>query len=287
MWPLRHDVAVPEDDDATWPGGGQVAVWVAVNIEHFAFGRPGPSIQPHLVHGHDIANLAWRDYGNRVGVRRLLGLLTELDVPVTAAMNSDVVIRYPDLTAELARAGWSIMGHGVDNSLRHHDLDPAAEHERVRAALGVLHEATGEPVAGWLTPGFAVSEHTHAILRENGVAYVADWCDDDRPYRFGTAAGELWAMPYSLETNDISLLLSMRYTAPQFAEAVVDHVAGLAAEKGQGRRVVGIGLHPFLVGQPGRTGHLRTCLETIARIPGVWLATADRIHEELLREVEG
>src|SRR5882724_3196698 len=50
-----------------WPNGASLAVYVALNLEHFAFGEGlGAELAPGGPQP-DILNFAWRDYGNRVG----------------------------------------------------------------------------------------------------------------------------------------------------------------------------------------------------------------------------
>src|SRR5262249_24760073 len=57
-----------------WPDGARVAVWPMLAIEHFVWVKPGTEIQPLLTEHPEVANWAWRDYGNRVGVWRLFDL---------------------------------------------------------------------------------------------------------------------------------------------------------------------------------------------------------------------
>jgi peptidoglycan/xylan/chitin deacetylase (PgdA/CDA1 family) len=267
-----------------WPGGRRVAVWPVVNIERFELGVPGPALQPHLVSGLDIANYAWRDYGLRAGVHRVFAVFDDLGLPATAALNASLCHLCPDVVAGVVERGWEVMAHGWDNSGRHADLTPEEEGERIRATVATLADATGAHVGGWLTPGFALSPVTLDLLAEAGLDYTADWCGDDRPLWWPTGSGRLLAIPYSLETNDITLLLSMRYPPDRYVQAVVDHVAQLCTEPGG--TVVALGLHPFLVGQPGRVAHLRRCLETVAALPGVWVATGRDIHAITAKERE-
>ena len=74
--------------DDTWPGGRRLAVYVALNIEAFRFGRgKGAAIAPpDQTESHRI--FSWRDYGNRVGIWRLLELFDDLDIPAEAQMNT-------------------------------------------------------------------------------------------------------------------------------------------------------------------------------------------------------
>ena len=268
--PLREPLS-------SWPGGRKVAVWVTLNIECFVPGRPGPSIQPHLARGNDIANYGWREYGNRRGFWRLLDLFKESGTPVTAALNGSLCHRHPDVVQAVADAGWPVIAHGFDSSTPHYGLARADELDRITCTVALIEHAVGRRPLGWLTPGFDVTNATDELVHEAGLRYTADRCDDDRPYWVDVPTGRLLAIPYTPETNDITLLLSMGHTADEFADAVAAHVAQLCAEPAAGA-VVGIGLHTFLVGQPGRLASLRMCLRALAAMPEVWMCTGDQIY---------
>ena len=78
----RYDyVPIVERADYDWPDGKRLAFYIALNVEHFAFGEglghtptePGPA--------PDARNYAWRDYGLRVGIWRIFDLLDQLGLP--------------------------------------------------------------------------------------------------------------------------------------------------------------------------------------------------------------
>jgi hypothetical protein len=255
-----------------------VAVWPVVNVETFLPDQGGPAIQPHLSGAPEIANSGWREYGNRSGVARLAGVLSDLGIPASAALNADVCDRYPEVVERIGRAGWEVMGHGLNNSTGHAGLNRANETAMVCDALATLERATGARPQGWLTPGFSVTSRTPAVLAACGLRYTADATDDDVPYALSTDAGRLLALPYSLETNDISLCLVARYTAGEYADALVEHVGQLCAEAEPGRPVVvALGLHTFIAGQPARAAALAGALREMAAHPEVWFATGAAI----------
>src|SRR4029078_936809 len=69
-----------------WPNGARVAVWVIPNIEFFPLNATIPreaAIVPNLI--------PWtrRDYGNRVGIFRLMEALAKRNIRGTVALNSD------------------------------------------------------------------------------------------------------------------------------------------------------------------------------------------------------
>jgi hypothetical protein len=73
--------------DFSWPGGRRFAVYIALNLEHYAFGE---GLREELVsggHEPDVLNFSWRDYGNRVGAWRLKAMLAGFGLPVTVLVN--------------------------------------------------------------------------------------------------------------------------------------------------------------------------------------------------------
>jgi hypothetical protein len=85
----RYDYQpIAQRPDFDWPDGKRLAVYLAVNHEHFAFGEGlGAELAPGGPQP-DVLNYAWRDYGNRVGAWRLLELLDALNLPATALVNN-------------------------------------------------------------------------------------------------------------------------------------------------------------------------------------------------------
>lgn len=262
-----------------WPDGAIVAVWPVVNVEWFEPGAGGPAIQPHLMGDPEIANYGWREYGNRAGLLRLIAVFRAAGIAASAAINADICARHPALASAIVEAGWEIMGHGQNNSRGLAGLSPQQEREAIATALETLERHTGTRPLGWLTPGFSVTARTPEALAACGLRYTADITDDDVPYALETSCGTVFALPYSLETNDISLCLVGRYTGPEYAHALVDHVRRLVDE---GRPVVAaLGLHTYIAGQPGRALHLERTLRALQAIRGVWFATGAEIVARL------
>ncbi|MEO0410127.1 MAG: polysaccharide deacetylase, partial [Cyanobacteria bacterium P01_A01_bin.135] len=82
--------AITHRPDYHWPGARRLAVYIGLNLEHFAFGEGlGAELAPGGPQP-DVLNYAWRDYGNRVGVWRLLTLFEQLGLPVALLVNSSL-----------------------------------------------------------------------------------------------------------------------------------------------------------------------------------------------------
>ena len=262
LFPFR---AIPDAPKITWPNGARVAVWVIPNVEHF-----------HLEMGDrapDVRNYSRRDYGNRVGLWRLMDVLTRHGIRGTVALNAEIGIYYPRIIQAMIDLDWELMGHGLTNSKVLSGLEIDAERELILATRKVI-EDWGRKMHGWLGPGLTETFNTPDLLKECGVEYVADWVNDDLPYRFNNG---LYSIPYSIELNDMPLFNNPSISIDDFKRRICDSFDVLYAEGETNGRVLGIALHPFLIGAAHRIKYLDEALQYIAGHDKVWFATGDEI----------
>lgn len=279
----RYDyAAITERADYAWPEGRRLAVYLGINLEHFAFGE---GLGAELAPGGpppDVLNFAWRDYGNRVGAWRLLELLDELRLPASMLVNSAMYAHAPSLMAAIRARGDEIVGHGRTNSERQSALDEDAERTLIAEATSTIAQHEGGPPRGWLSPWIAESAVTPDLLKEAGYAYTLNWCMDDQPVWMRTRAGPLLSIPYPQEANDIPSIIARKDGAAQFADILVDTFDEMLAQSARQPLVMGIALHPYIVGQPHRLRHLRRALRHIVRErERIWLATAGAIFDHV------
>jgi peptidoglycan/xylan/chitin deacetylase (PgdA/CDA1 family) len=260
------------------PDGARLAVWITPNIEHFHYGQPAISLTPMTANlKPDVLNYAWRDYGVRVGIWRLMEIFEKYSIPCTAALNSDVCLHYPEIVAEGNRLGWEWMAHGRSNSELISGQTEAEERTLIKEALDVIARHAGKASRGWLGPALCETDRTLDILAEAGVRYVADWCNDDQPYRMKVKAGSMVAMPYTLEVGDIPVFLEQGGTAEDFYQLLVDQFDQLYEEGAKTARIMSVAIHPFLVGHPYRARHFARALDYMRKRDGVWFATGSQI----------
>jgi allantoinase len=268
------------------PNHARVAVWVVMNVEHFTFGKLGTAIQPHLNSHPEIANYAWRDYGNRVGIWRLFELFQELEIPVTAAVNGEICTFYPEIITAMQEHNWEIMAHGINNSTGHSTMEKEEEWETIQRTINLLKKSTGKHPKGWLTPGFSITESTFELLHQAGIVYTADWVNDDQPYWYPVKEEKMLAIPYTIEANDITLCLSNRFSGKGFSQAIIDQFDQLWHDGKTNARVMAIGLHPFIVGQPLRLKYLKQCLSYIKNKSKTWLTTGEEIYKWIAEDIK-
>lgn len=265
--------------DYTWPGGRRLAVYIAVNLEHFSFGEGlGAELAPGGPQP-DVLNFAWRDYGNRVGAWRLLEIADRFELPLSVLLNSAMYDYAPELVAAHRARGDEIVGHGVTNAVRQGILPEVEERALIVEATETIARHEGRSPRGWLGPWISESRVTPDLLQEAGYSYLLDWCMDDQPVWMRTRSGRILSIPYPQELNDIPMIVGRKIEGRMFADMIVDTLDEMLHQSARQPLVMGIALHPYIVGQPHRLRHLRRALSSVAARPGVWLTTAGGIAD--------
>lgn len=263
----------------TWPGGKRLAFWVAPNIEFYelnapmnmsksAWARPAPDTQAY---GH-------RDYGNRVGVWRMIDVMAELGIRGSVSLNVAVCDHHPEIIARCVELGWELFSHGVYNTRFVLNMTRDQEARMVRDVIATVKRASGQSVDGWLSPSLSNNPWTMELLAEHGVQYTCDLFHDDQPRPITLSGGhELISVPYSLELNDILVYQRAMKSPREYAQMIRDQFDRLYTEGAESGTVMCIPLHPFTVGQPHRLAAFADAVAYIMGHDGVWAATGREI----------
>jgi allantoinase len=257
------------------PHGKHVAVWPVVNVENWRIDNPmprqvlvaptGAALQP------DIANWAWHEYGMRVGFWRFIEAFARHGIRPTLSINGSVAVDYPRIAMAARDAGWEFMGHGWHQVPTHRVEDQRA---MIARTVSTLSDFAGHACIGWLGPGLTETLETADFLAEAGIRYIADWVVDDLPCRLKTAHGDVLTMPYSVELNDIPLIMIQHHRAEEFLDRALAQVDRLIAEAKSdgplgGAKVLGFAIHPYITGVPHRIGMLEQLLAELASRPDI------------------
>ncbi|HEU5322856.1 MAG TPA: polysaccharide deacetylase family protein, partial [Methylomirabilota bacterium] len=264
----------------TLPRGARLAVWTIVNVEEWDIEKPtarqyltaprGVSVVP------DVPNWAWHEYGMRVGFWRMLEALERRKIRATTAINAGVCHSYPRVAAAMRDAGWEFMGHAVRQGAMHGVPDQRAA---VRETVETLTKFTGKKPKGWLGPGLTETWETLDVLAEEGIEYVSDWVNDDQPYPIRTTTRPLVSVPYTLELNDIPMMVIQHHASDEWLRRCRDQFDRLYAEGARNPRVMALAVHPYNGGVPHRIRYFEAVYDYIRRHKGVWLTTGEEIYE--------
>ena len=280
----RHYDYVPiiDRDPLVLPDKARVAVVPYINIEHFPADIPGTAIIPGTQQFNpDPLNYGWRDYGNRVGVWRMMELMDKCGMRATVCLNSEVIREYSRIIEEGKKRNWAWIGHGINNAPANFlsGIDEDKEREIIKDVLDTMEQAIGRKTKGWLSPFLTHTDNTPNILADMGVEYLCDYTADDHPFPLNTKTNSLIAVPYTVELNDIPAFQSVGVSSAAFGDMIIDQFDVLYEEGATNARIMPICLHTFWVGQPNKFKHLKRAFEYICSHEYIWLTTADGVNE--------
>jgi hypothetical protein len=275
----------------SWPGGATVAVSVVLDVGAVEWESRGdaPAVAPPGGRGiepaPDFPRMSHREFGHRVGIFRLLGILGDLGIPVAAAVDVLTVEQYRPLLAHLRPAVSEFLAAGLSASrpITSRMTEPE-ERDYIGQTLQRLTAALQVEPVGWLGPGRSESTRTPRLLAESGVRYQADWCNDEQPYAMDTAAGDLWAFPLSWELSDLNAMFERQVSPAVYGSSILEALGVLSTEGEVSGRVLALHLHPWLSGQPFRATAVEHALAALSAHSGVWMATPLEIVDWCRRE---
>lgn len=266
------------------PDNARLVVWPVVNIEQWEIARPmarqvipapsGVSVVP------DFPNWSWHEYGMRVGIWRLFDALAKYGITPTLSINANVCNVYPRVAQAAVDAGWEFLGHSFVQMPIHQIDDQRAV---INQSLDTIEQFTGKRPLGWMGPGLTQTYETVDHLAQAGVKYVADWVLDDQPCEVKTAHGPLIAIPYTVELNDIPMMIVQHHESDHFMKRSMESFDRLYQEGADIVRIMAIATHPYITGQPFRINYFERLLEYMKGHDGVLFWTGEQIYHWYLK----
>jgi allantoinase len=276
-WSMLADRAPVE-----FPDGKKIAFWVNVSVQHFPlnsqgkpFKAPGSLIMPYP----DLRHYTLRDYGNRIGIYRILKALEKYNVQASFAVNGIIGQKYPALIKRIAETNSNIIAHGWDMDTLHYEgMTDDLELEIIDKTFSELEKAFGKNMVGWLSPARSQSASTAAILAARDLPFMCDWVNDDMPFNFKTSSGNIVVMPLSYELEDQFVILNNQHSEASYAQQVIDSFEFLCKEsETKGGRILSLNIHPWMMGQPHRIKYLEQIFAQIMALDLVWNAGPSEI----------
>ena len=252
------------------PDNARVIFWTIVNYEVWDIARPmarqvipAPTGQVLLP---DVPNWSWHEYGMRVGAWRFYELFARLGIKPTLAANARICEDYPRVAEQAKKDGWEFMGHAYDQLPIHKSEDQAG---MIKRSMDVIEKFTGTRPVGWLGPGLTQTLETPELLKKAGVQYIGDWVYDDEPTVIKTMEGPLVTLPYTVELNDIPMMIVQHHESDYLVKRAIDQFDRLYAEGKDRAKVMALAIHHYISGQPHRIKYLEAIYEYTRRFDGV------------------
>ena len=263
--------------------GKPLMVHVVVNVEYWPFDQAMPRAVLPAPHGKspipDVGNFAWVEYGMRVGLPRLLRLITEREIAATTFMNAQCADVYGSAADAMLQAGWEFVGHGwVQNSLQFEEDETAV----IARSIDRLERLIGKKPRGWFGPGAGESFDTPELLKSAGIEWLADWFVDDLPCWMRTKHGPLLAMPYTVELNDVPLYAIQQQSSDEMLKRL-EATLKIFEEEAQ-PKVLTLALHPHVMGVAHRAEILARCFDLLLARDDTVFVTGSEIADWFIAE---
>lgn len=285
-------IPMPQRQPLRWPEGKRVALILTFNLETWdltkdttkAYYAGGPPILPDVLPGNipDFPNYSWREYGQRVGIWRLIDLFDELGVAASCTTNAVTFERRRAMTDAVLERGWELLAHNWEQGelLTDYALQPDVERDLLMRTLDAYEKHVGKPARGWLSSSLRSTANTADILAEAGLEFICDIMNDDQPYPIHVKGGQRFlSIPYSNEINDFTLLTRRNYTTDQYRDILIEELDVLYAEGAKSARIMNLGLHPHVSGRAHRVRAVREFIEYAKTLPDVWWPKREAIAD--------
>lgn len=253
----------------SWPGGTRCAVALSFDSDHDTNElRDG---------GQSIGRMSWGQYGNRVGVPRILELLKKYDIPATFFVPAVSALLYPDEQRLVVAQGHEIGLHGWIHEVN--SLLPEQDERSLHLrSAQTLTEITGICPVGMRTPSWDFSPATLSIQREMGLLYDSSLMADVDPYELNqdgvpTGIVELpveWIRDDAVYFNMNRFQALRPYTPPP---AVLDIFRREFDQAYAERGLFILTMHPHVIGHRSRLFILEELIQHMRSKHGVWFAT--------------
>jgi peptidoglycan/xylan/chitin deacetylase (PgdA/CDA1 family) len=289
---MHYDfVPLPDRGQLCWPNGARLAVIITINLEYWLLTRDqkpplypgGPASIPFPLPGDvpDYVNWTWREYGQRVGVWRVIDTLDAAGVPASCTVNGLYLEERRRVVEAVMERGWELVPHNwaQNDILTDYADDPDGERAVIHRTLDAYRKVVGRPARGWLSSSLRPTARTVDVLREAGLIFFCDFLNDDQPYLLHTGAGPMVCVPYSNDVNDFNMFARGGMTLDQGLATLREQFDRLYEEGADSMRLMNFGLHPHVIGQPYRIRALGDFLAYVRQFDDVWFPAREEIAE--------
>jgi peptidoglycan/xylan/chitin deacetylase (PgdA/CDA1 family) len=233
--------------------------------------------------GKSIGRLGWGEYGARVGVPRILGVLAKHGVRASFYVPAVAALLHPEEQRRVVGEGHEIGVHGWIHELNS-VLPREAERDLMMRAADTLERVSGVRPVGVRTPSWDFSPDTLAIEKEMGVLYDSSLMADEDCYELlldGEPTG-IVELPVEWIRDDAPYFMMNRmgaqrpYTSPADVFDIFRREFDAAYDEGG---LFQLTMHPHVIGYRSRIWILEEIIRHAKARGAVWFAT----HEEVVR----
>lgn len=257
-----------------WPGGAKCAAMLCFDVD-----GETTALSEDMAFARRRTLMSQCEYGPRIGVPRLLGLLEHLATPATFFIPAFIAEKHPRMVEAIAAKGHEIGLHGyLHEKLAH--LNESEEEAILVKSIDILARLTGARPSGYRAPWFEINPWTPALLARNDVEYCASEMGDDVPYFHDNGLVEI---PGQWMLEDWEQFAFSADPAWGFVPENCAKVFDLWWREFEAMHDFGccfvLTLHPWLSGRPSRVRLLEELAGAMRAKGGVWFARGREIAD--------
>ncbi|KEQ14996.1 polysaccharide deacetylase family protein [Endozoicomonas numazuensis] len=277
-----------------WPDGSQLIINLVLNYEegsernimdgdlaseNYLSGYPG---LPSLMGERHYSSESLFTYGSRSGCWRLLRLFESLNVPVTVFACGLALERNPAFARALGESPHEVAGHGY-RWIDYRTFTAQDEMLDIKKCLQSIQTLTGKTASGWYTGRKSIN--TRKLVMESGLLYDSDDYSGDYPWWLSVDDDRHLVIPYTLVNNDCLYGTSPGWTSPmQFLEHLKATFNSLYHESTESARIMTVGLHSRISGQPGRSEAVRLFIHYVMTHSKATFVTREALARQWLKQ---
>lgn len=273
--------------DFRWPGGRHVAVVFNIAYEAWSDGKApgiGPMGNPLPPGTFDANALSWGTYGATTGIERLLRILDRQKTRASVMVSGVFAERQPDHVRAIFEAGHEIVAHSYAQDIIPAGLSESENRENVIRTTEALAAVTGARPRGWMSPRGTAGLDTMQVLVEQGYDWQGDVLDTDAPYIQQFATGDIVAVPFNMEINDLPHAMRFGRTATQFVDMFESFLAN-TLKADDGALIIDVTAHAHCYGRPGGAWAYEEIARRVALRDDVYVATRGEIATYTRKQV--
>jgi peptidoglycan/xylan/chitin deacetylase (PgdA/CDA1 family) len=271
--------------DWRWPNGKRIAVIFNVCLEAWSDGK-APGISPMgnpLPSGVlDTMAISWAAYGVNVGIYRLLDAFARQGAKCSAMVNAVIAERSPQAVKAIADGGHEVLSHSYTMDLVPGLLKDDEQRKLIAQCTGLLEQAGGKKLQGWLSPRGTSGPGFARLLAEAGYRWYGDVFDDDLPYVQTFGDRRIVAIPLGTDVNDMQF---MKFgNVPHLMLDSFNENLEVACAQPDRPAQIDVTVHAHIFGRPRGAYYYEKIVERAAACDDVWIATRAEIADHMLAQ---
>ena len=270
--------------DLRWPGGSHVAVVFNIAYEAWSDGKApgiGPMGNPLPPGTFDTNALSWGRYGQDTGIERLLRILDRTHHKASVMVSGILAERAPQHVKAIAAAGHEIVAHSYAQDIVPAMLSPEQDRENIRKTTAILEQVAGQRPRGWISPRGTPGASTIRQLIAAGYAYHSDVLDGDMPYAQVFDDGEIIAIPFTMDVNDLPHAMRFGRTPRQFLDNFSDYLSHTLRAP-DWPIIIDVTAHCHCYGRPGGAWAYEEIARQVRGRDDIWLTTHEAIADYVI-----